>query len=462
MTIPLLPTFEEMLHPDRVSADIRARAQAARTADPLDPVNYFNINWQRPDGGGTNYFVMPKSLTNVDCEIVALVAKDFPTGSHKVGPAYSCMAEAFVNGEIEPGKHTLVFPSTGNYGIGGSWVGPRAGFKSMVILPEGMSRERFEMIEGFGATYTKTYGSESNVKEIYDECNRLMREQGDRVRVLNQFSEMANYRFHYHVTGNTIVELADELSRKLGTRGISGFCSAMGSAGTISAGDRVKQAFPDCKIVGLEPVQCPTLYNNGYGSHEIQGIGDKHVTWIHHVTNMDALACVDDIECLRITHVFTREAGWRAMMKNYGLTGEQACDIAGIFGISGVCNLIGAIKTAKHFGLGKRDVIVIPATDNNQRYESVMKHWDADHGLNEAGAMTRIGGILRHQKTDMMLDGTSENRRRWHNLKYYTWVEQQGKTVDELNAQIDPEWWLAEQSKVTEVNRKLEQLRSAN
>ncbi len=460
MPAPILfPTFEEMLHPNSVAPDIRARARAARESDPLNPVNYFNINWQKPDGSGTNYFVLPKSLTNVDCEIVALVAKDFPTGSHKVGPAYSVMAEKYVQGEIEPGKHTLVFPSTGNYGIGGSWVGPRAGFKSMVILPEGMSRERFEKIEGFGATYTKTFGSESNVKEIYDECNRLMREHGDTVRIMNQFSEMANYRFHYHVTGNTVVELAAELSAKLGTRGISAFCSAMGSAGTIAAADRVKQAFPDCKIVGLEPVQCPTLYNNGYGSHEIQGIGDKHVTWIHHVTNMDALACVDDVECLRMTHVFTRRVGSETMMKHYGVSAEQASSIANIFGISGVCNLIGAIKTAKHYGLGARDVIVIPATDNNERYESVMQHWDNEHSLNEAAVMTRIGGILRHQKTDWMLDGTPDNRARWHNLKYYTWVEQQGKTVDQLNAQRDPDWWLAEQEKVGEVNKKLQALR---
>ncbi len=455
----LLPTFDEMLHPAKVDPAIRARAKAARSSDPLDPINYFNINWQKPDGSGTNYFVMPESLTGVKCKIVVMVAKDFPTGSHKVGPAYSLMAEKFVTGDIEPGKHTLVFPSTGNYGIGGSWVGPRAGFKSMVILPEGMSRERFEKIEGYGATYTKTYGSESNVKEIYDECNRLTREQPGVIRIMNQFSEMGNYRFHYHVTGNTAVELEAELSQKLGTRGISAFCSAMGSAGTIAAGDRIKQAFPGCKIVGIEPVQCPTLFNNGYGSHEIQGIGDKHVTWIHHVTNMDGLACVDDIECLRITHVFTREVGGKVMIKDYGVSPEDACDIAGIFGISGVCNLLGAIKTAKHFGFGPSDVIVIPATDNNERYESVMQHWDASHGLNEAGVHTRIGGILRHQKTDWFLDGTPENRKRWHNLKYYTWVEQQGKTVEDLNAQLDPEWWLSEQAKGAEVNQKLAALR---
>jgi cysteine synthase len=471
MTTVLFPTFEELLHPDTVDAAIRERAAMVRVDAPLDPINLFNINWQRPPSPGergaggegeksqTNYFVMPHALTGVDAEIVVMVAKDFPTGSHKVGPAYSVMAEKFVSGEIEPGKHTLVFPSTGNYGIGGSWVGPRAGFRSLVILPAGMSRERFEKIEGYGATYTKTYGSESNVKEIYDECNRLTREHGDTMKIMNQFSEMGNYRFHWHVTGNTIVELEKELSARLGTRGISAYCSAMGSAGTIAAGDRLKQVFPHCKIVGLEPTQCPTLYNNGYGSHEIQGIGDKHVTWIHHVTNMDGLACVDDIECLRITHVFTRDVGVETLVKRYGVSEADALAIKNIFGISGVCNLIGAIKTARHFSLGKRDVIVIPATDNNERYESVMQHWDTHHGLNEAAVESRIGGILRHQKTDWFLDGTPDNRKRWHNLKYYTWVEQQGKTVEALDAQLSEDWWAMHQEKTHEINAKLKALR---
>lgn len=460
MSIPFAPTFEEMLHPQSAAPEKRALAAAMRSQDPLHQANYFNINWNNPNTGKTNYFVMPKSLTGIEAEIVVLTAKDFPTGSHKVGPAYSCMIERYVAGDIEPDKHTLVFPSTGNYGIGGSWVGPRAGFKSMVILPEGMSRERFEKIESYGATYTKTYGSESNVKEIYDECNRLMREHGSSVRILNQFSEMANYRFHYHVTGNTIVELAQELSEKLGTRGISAVCSAMGSAGTIASADRVKQAFPDCKIIGLEPTQCPTLYNNGYGSHEIQGIGDKHVTWIHHVTNMDGLACVDDMECLRINHVFNHPIGSEVMMKHYGLSSEQAATIANIFGISGICNLIGAIKTARHYGMGKKDVLIVFATDSVERYISVMDHMEKSHGpLGETGVHARIGGILRHQKTDWFMDGTPEARRRWHNLKYYTWVEQQGKTVEELNAQLDPEWWLAHQAKVVETDKKIAAMR---
>ncbi|MCS7061224.1 MAG: pyridoxal-phosphate dependent enzyme [Anaerolineae bacterium] len=463
------PTFEEMLHPNSIDPAILARADRARTEDPLDPINLFNITWRKPATKGQagaqaerpiNAFVMPHALTGVDAEIVVLVAKDFPTGSHKVGPAYSVLMEHYVEGRIDPTQHTLVFPSTGNYGIGGAWVGRRAGFDSMVILPEGMSRERFEMIESFGARYIKTYGSESNVKEIYDECNRLRREHPDTIVILNQFAEMGNYRFHYYVTGNTALELAQHLQAQLGVRGVAAFCSAMGSAGTIAAGDRIKQAFPDCKIVGLEPVQCPTLYNNGYGSHEIQGIGDKHVTWIHHVTNMDGLACIDDMECLRVLRVLTQPEGSAALVKHYGIGEDEVHTIAGVFGISGVCNLIGAIKTAKHFGLGRRDLIITVATDNVTRYHSTMQWMAEQHGtLTEADCRATIESILHHQKTDWFKDGTPDNRRQWHNLKYYTWVEQQGKTVQELNAQLDPEWWLAHQAKVAEIDRRIRALR---
>lgn len=453
------PTLDELLHPDTIAPDVRARARAARTANILDPINLFNMNWKNPDTGKTNYFVMPQSITGVEAQIVVMVAKDFPTGSHKVGPAYSCTIEKYVNGELDPDKHTLVFPSTGNYGVGGAWVSGRAGFKGMVILPEGMSKERFQMIESFGAGIIKTYGSESNVKEIYDECNRIRREHPEDYRILNQFEEMGNYRFHYHVTGNTAVELEQELSATLGTSGISAFCSSMGSAGTIAAADRLKQVFPGCKAIGLEPTQCPTLFNNGYGSHEIQGIGDKHVTWIHHVTNMDGLACVDDMECLRILHVFSHPLGQAEMKKAYGLSDADTANLANSFGISGICNLIGAIKTAKHFGMGKKDAILIPATDNMARYHSTMADMEQHHPMSETAVHARVGGILRNQKTDWYMDGTPEARRRWHNLKYYTWVEQQGKTVAELNAQLDPEWWLAEQAKIPAVNKKIAAMR---
>ncbi|MDW8268542.1 MAG: pyridoxal-phosphate dependent enzyme [Anaerolineae bacterium] len=447
------PTFEEMLHPWTMDPAVRARALAARANDPLDPINLFNITWR--DGDNRIYYeVLPHELTGIEAEIVVLYAKDFPTGSHKVGAAYSVLVEKELTGEVDPARHTLVWPSTGNYGIGGAWVGCRMGFDAIVILPAGMSQERFERIRGYGARVIATPGSESNVKEIYDKTWELRRSDPN-VRVLNQFEVMGNYRFHYYVTGNTLVELAAELAAQgIGRGRIDAFCSAMGSAGTIAAGDRLKQVWPDHKIVGLEPIQCPTLFNNGYGSHEIQGIGDKHVTWIHNVLNMDALMCIDDMSCLRGLQVLVEEPGQRVLRERYGIPAEKVERLSRIFGISGVCNVLGAIKTAHFYGLGKGHVIATICTDAIDRYYSTMA-WltDKEGPMDETQALIRIESIFHGQRLDWIREGTQHARQCWHNLKYYTWVEQQGKTVEELNAQRDPAWWLAEQAKVAEIDR---------
>ncbi len=451
------PTFEEMLHPEKIAPEIRKRALEMKSKDPLDPINLFNITW-RDGSNNIYYFVMPKEVTGVDANIVVLYGKDFPTGAHKVGAAYSVLVEKILFGEVDPAKHTVVWPSTGNYGIGGAWVGGRVGTKSIVVLPEGMSKERFVQIESYGARIIKTFGSESNVKEIYDETHRLS--QDPNIRILNQFEVMGNYRFHYHVTGNTIVELAALLKQQgIGDGTIAAYCSAMGSAGTIAAGDRLKQVWSDHKIVGLEPIQCPTLYNNGYGSHDIQGIGDKHVTWIHNVMNMDAIMCLDDIECKKGLQLLTEEAGWNTLVKRFGVPRASVEKMATLFGISGVCNVLGAIKTAKFYGFGKNDTVVTICTDAIDRYHSVMGEMTQTFGkMDEAEATARVQ-IFRDKTTDWIHEGTTEMRKQWHNLKYYTWVEQQGKTVEELNAQLDQSWWVKHQQMVGEIDAKLKAAR---
>lgn len=452
------PTFEEMLHPHKIDPEIRAKALAAKHDNPLDPINLFNITW-RDENNAVYHVVLPKALTGVDAEIVVLYGKEFPSGSHKVGAAYSVLLEKELFGEVDPQANTLVWPSTGNYGIGGAWVGGRMGCKSLVVLPEGMSRERFERIHSYGADVIKTYGTESNVKEIYDETHRLSKDPN--IRILNQFEQMGNYRFHYHVTGNTVAELAGELqARGIGNGKVAAFVSAMGSAGTIAAGDRLKQIWSDCKIVGLEPIQCPTLFNNGYGSHDIQGIGDKHVTWIHNVLNMDTLMCIDDMECKKGLQVLFEEVGCDVLENRYCVPHEQVEKLSTLFGISGICNVLGAIKTAKHYRLGAGDVIVTIATDAIDRYYSVMADMAQQFGrLDGAAAVGRIEGIFHAMRTDWVLDGTPEVRERWHNLKYYTWVEQQGKTVEELDAQRDPAWWERHQALVAEMDTKMAGLR---
>lgn len=453
------PTFEEMLHPEKIAPEIRARALEMKTRDPLDPINLFNITW-RDGKNQIYYYVLPKQLTGVEANIVVLYGKEFPTGAHKVGAAYSVLIEKELFGEVDPRVHTLVWPSTGNYGIGGAWVGCRMGFDSLVVLPEGMSAERFQRIESYGARVIKTVGSESNVKEIYDKTHELARDP--QVRILNQFSEMGNYRFHYHVTGNTLVELAAQLQAiGVGEGKISAYCSAMGSAGTIAAGDRIKQVFHDAKIVGLEPIQCPTLFNNGYGSHDIQGIGDKHVTWIHNVMNQDAIMCIDDIECKKGLQLLSEEAGMETLHKRFGVPQSDVETMSSLFGISGICNVLGAIKTAKFYGLKDRDTVVTIATDALDRYYSVMAAMTERFGAMDEAEATARAHIFLDQKTDWVKEGTVDTRRQWHNLKYFSWVEQLGKTVQELNAQLDADWWLQEQAKVTEIDQRIQGARGS-
>ncbi len=456
------PTFEEMLHPGQIDPQVRARALHMKTQDPLDPINLFNITWRDADNR-IYYEVLPSELTGVDAPIVVLYAKDFPTGSHKVGATYSVLVEKELSGEVDPRIHRLVWPSTGNYGIGGAWVGCRMNFDSIVILPEEMSRERFELVRSYGASLVLTPGCESNVKEIYDKSKAIYAADPARVRILNQFEVMGNYRFHYHVTGNTLIELAAELEQKgIGDGQIAAYTSAMGSAGTIAAGDRLKQEWPEHKIIGLEPIQCPTLYWNGYGGHDIQGIGDKHVTWIHNVMNMDAMMCIDDIESKMGLQLLTEEAGWRTMIDRYGVPEASVRRMSEIFGISGVCNVLGAIKAAKFYGFGPNDVIATVCTDAIDRYHSVMAQMSATYGkMDETEAAVRLVSIFQRQKLDWIQEGTREVRNRWHNLKYYTWVEQQGKTVEELNAQRGQDYWQAEQARVSEIDRMILAARDA-
>src|SRR5262249_21484335 len=282
------PTFAEMRDPSLLPPALRERAQAARER-PLDPLNLFNLSWKAE--GSVPHTVLPEALTGVRAPIVVLSGRRFPTGSHKVGPAYAMLAEKEIDGDCRAGADTLVFPSTGNFGIGGAWVGPRMGYRSLVVLPEEMSAERFEKIRGYGAEILATPGSESNVKEIYDKVRQLQAVAEN--RILNQFAELGNYRFHFHCTSAAAVEAAESHGFAVGA-----FVSAMGSAGTIAAGEGLKRRFPGAAIVAVEPVQCPTLFEVGFGAHRIEGIGDKHVTWIHNVWATDLLVCVDDLQCL--------------------------------------------------------------------------------------------------------------------------------------------------------------------
>ena len=449
------PTFEEMLHPHHIHAALRERALTAAQDEPLDPVNLYNITWRGPDGR-CHFQLLPRELTGVEANIVVLHGCRFPTGSLKVGPAYAVLAEKVLSGDAIPSVHTCVWPSTGNYGIGGTWVAGCMSFESVVVMPQQMSPERFDLIRRYGGRIIVTSGSGSNVREVFQKCTELVRGAPERYRVLNQFDSMGNYRFHYYVTGNTIAELASELADVgVGKGQVDAYVSAVGSGGTIAAGDRIKQVFAAARVVGVEPIQCSTLFNNGYGHHEVQGIADRQVTWIHNVANMDAIMAIDDLECKQGLQLLAEETGWHAMIHRYGVPEPSVRRMATSFGISGVCNLLAAIKTAKFYELGRDHLIVTVATDGIDRYRSVLAQMSEEHKMDEVEAAVRLVSIFHKQKLDWIKEATTDIRRAWHNLKYYTWVAQQGKTIEELEAQQSHDYWLAEQAKVAGIDQQI-------
>jgi len=440
------PTFAEMKDPGLVPPALRAEAAAA-LARPLDPLNLWNLSWKVD--GRVPFTLLPEALTGVRAPIVVLSGRHFPTGSHKVGPAYSILVEKQLAGACAPGEHTLVFPSTGNFGIGGAWVGPRMAYRSLVVLPEEMSAERFEKIRGYGAEVIATPGCESNVKEIYDKVRELRADPAK--RVLNQFEEMGNYRFHFHCTASAAAEVLRTLGLDAGA-----FVSAMGSAGTIAAGEGLRALQRDVRIVGAEPVQCPTLHSVGFGGHRIEGIGDKHVTWIHNVWATDMLVGIDDLECLEGLQLLQEG---QPVLEAEGVDGASVRSWDGFFGLSGVCNVLAAIRAAEHYRLGPRQAVVTVATDGFDRYPSVLRRLDAEQGPMDAEKARRRLAIFRSRRTGFLLEATPEVRRRWHNQKYFTWVEQQGRTVAELRAQEDPAWWLEHQERAPAIDRQIRERR---
>ncbi|RME24028.1 MAG: pyridoxal-phosphate dependent enzyme, partial [Deltaproteobacteria bacterium] len=341
----VLPTFEQQRNPENVPAWVLERLKKVGLWD-VDPINLFRITWKNDPETGlfgkVNYLELPRELTGVRARIMGLVGKFFPTGAHKVGATFGCLVPRLVEGSFNPARHKAVWPSTGNYCRGGAYNCALLKCHSIAILPREMSRERFEWLESIGSEVIATPGCESNVKEIYDKCWELRNSDPD-VVVLNQFDEFGNGMWHYTVTAPAIKEVLDDVC---GSRErLAAFVSATGSAGTLATGDRLKEFFPWCKVVASEALQCPTLLENGFGAHRIEGIGDKHVPWIHNVRNTDAVVAVDDRIPMALIRLFNEPEG-RKYLAERGV----AEDIVGrldLLGISSVAKLVAAIKTAK-------------------------------------------------------------------------------------------------------------------
>ncbi|MBN1623734.1 MAG: pyridoxal-phosphate dependent enzyme [Clostridia bacterium] len=363
--IPFGPTYEEMLERDRIDPKIKGRALKARE-DELDSMNLFNITW-KDEENNVMKVVLPGELTGIDANIVVMLGKYFPSGSHKVGPAYSTLIEGCVDGTILPGEHTILGPSTGNFGIGVSYICNLMGYDSIVIMPDNMSKERYDRIKRYGAKLDLTPGTESDVILTLQRTYELMKEPKN--RSLAQFELLPNYRFHRYVTGNSAIEAV----KGIGNGRIACFACAPGSAGTIAAGDEIKNAFPEAKVAALEPYECSTLTNGGRGQHRIEGIGDKMCTLIHNVLNTDFVVLIHDDDSVKGLKVIHDGAD---ILAESGIPMETALYLKDKFGVSGICNIIGSIKMAKFLRLGPGDNVVTVATDGFDRYDSVIEDLD--------------------------------------------------------------------------------------
>lgn len=434
----MLPTFAQLRNPELIPPSVKRKLKGVGLWD-VNPVNLFRITWKNDVTtgryGGVNCIEIPPAITGVKARVIGLVGKYFPTGAHKVGAAFGCLVPRLVSGEFDPEKHKAVWPSTGNYCRGGAFDCALLGCESIAILPEGMSRERFTWLKKIGSEVIATPGCESNVKEIYDKCWELKRDPGN--VIFNQFEEFGNPIFHYNVTGPAIEEVLASLGKKSRA---AAFVSATGSAGTIAAGDYLKNRHPGLKIIATEALQCPTLLMNGFGDHRIEGIGDKHIPWVHNVRNTDCVAAVDDEDCMRIFRLFNEPAG-RRHLASLGVSGKEVESLP-LMGISCICNLLAAIKTAKYYELNDQDVIFTVFTDSAQLYRSRLSELNKERGAyRERDAIADFAGPLAHQSIDYFKELSLLERKAIHNLKYYTWVEQQGKECEELNSQWDPEHW---------------------
>lgn len=455
----IIPTFKQQRNPALIPPALRTRLSKVGLWD-VDPINLFRITWHNEPvawGGGfgaVNYLEFPPALTGVDARIVAPIGKWFPTGAHKVGAAFGCLVPSLVTGQFDPTTQKAVWPSTGNYCRGGAYDAALLACESIAILPEGMSRERFDWLASLAGEVIKTPGSESNVKEIFDKCREL-RESGQDLVIFNQFERFGNYLWHYEITGPAMAEVLEHAMGPEDT--FRGAVYSSGSAGTMASGDYLKRLFPTSKIAAAEALQCPTLLNNGFGAHRIEGIGDKHVPWIHNVKNTDVIIAVDDEAPMTLIRLFNEPAGRRYLVEQ-GVS-ETLVNTLLLLGISCVANLLAAIKFARYFELGEHDVVMTVLTDSIALYQSRLRELNK-----ERGAFTRVDAaaayhrFLRGVTIDYVEELSYYGRKRIHNLKYYTWVEQQGKSYDEIEAQwYDDTYWTSYQSQRDELDALIDE-----
>ena len=443
-----LPTFAELADPERID---RARWADLADVDPdaPDPRNLYRVHWwndaaRRGRADVPGHIELPRTLTGVDAPILVALGQRFPLiRAHKVLAAYACLAPRVVTGQFEPGLHRAVWPSTGNYCRGGVAISKIMGCRGVAVLPAGMSQERFQWLERWVAgpeDIVRTPGTESNVKEIYDRCAELARDPAH--IIFNQFCEYANHLVHYACTGRALGRIFERAGERRPGLSLAAYVSASGSAGTLGAGDHLKEQY-GARIVVAEALECPTLLENGFGEHNIQGIGDKHVPLIHNVMNTDFVAAVSDRSTDALAVLFASEEG-RGFLRTRAGVPAETIEALPALGLSSICNVLAAIKLAKYLGLGPDQAVVTVATDGAEMYGSVIQEVRARRfggTFDRQAAAATWGEHLAGVRTDHVLELSEVDRRRIFNLGYFTWVEQQGVSLEDFTARRRRSFW---------------------
>ncbi|MEE0563616.1 MAG: pyridoxal-5-phosphate-dependent protein subunit beta, partial [Oscillospiraceae bacterium] len=335
---------------------------------------------------------------------------------HKVGASFGCLAPRLVTGQFDATYHHAVWPSTGNYCRGGAFNSKLLACESVAILPQDMSRERFDWLKSIAGQIIATPGCESNVKEIFDKTWELKKDPT--MMIFNQFAEMGNPLWHYNVTGYALADLFEAIKKP--GQNFAGACFTSGSAGTMSAGDLLKERYPHLKLAVGEALQCPTILDNGFGGHRIEGIGDKHIPWIHNVKNTDMAIAIDDEDSQRLLRLFNTPEGKQYMKDELGMSAEEIEKMSWL-GISGIANVLCCIKMAKYYELTENDVVATVLTDSAVMYGSRIEELNQQHGAYNAHEAALDHAVhMLGLKTDSMLELTYTERKRVHNLKYYT------------------------------------------
>jgi cysteine synthase len=432
----IIPTFAEQKNPELIPDKIKDKLKGIGLWD-INSYNLFRITWknepQKKGGlfGGVNFIELAPELTGVKARIFALIGKWFPTGAHKVGATFGCLVPRLVTGQFDPTSQKAVWPSTGNFCRGGAYNAELLSCESIAILPEGMSKERFDWLAKVAGEVIATPGTESNVKEIFDKTWELKNTR-DNVVIFNQFEEFGNHLWHYEVTGQAMEEVLSQVMNPKDN--YKGVVLTTGSAGTIGCGDYLKEIYPRSKVAAGEALQCPTLLANGFGAHRIEGIGDKHIPWIHNVKNTDLVIAVDDNNTMGIIRLFNEPAGKEYLREQK--VPDDIIEKLPLMGISSVANMIIAIKFAKYYELTEKDIVLTVFTDSMELYGSRLKELEEEFGpYQKINAAIDYHQNLQALTTDYMQELTYYDKKRIHNLKYFTWVEQQGKDLEELNAQ---------------------------